>query len=247
MLQVGEIDMDKKLKKEASVPVQSRVSLMCLAEMDSYWTRNGHHIRTMSQLVSWSVELAAEVLKANGMMPRVFESVAEANNYMKMRGLYQGSLAGNKQIRKIARAVKFESMRDEGVNPAMYDKRSHDELHNRISDAPHFDGIVSTGKHSDLIDKAFEKLAQVKEEERKEQIKKDIERARASGFIVDENKVRNTTQPKKPPEERKVLKEGASESELDEYDRQREARANEQLKALNEIDELPFVGEKKDE
>jgi hypothetical protein len=110
--------MKSEIKQEASVPIASRINVVSLAELDMYWMSEGRHIRTMSQLVAWSVELLCEVLRANEKLPKGIDSVAEAHKYMLERGMYQPSLK-DRGFKKIGTAIKFENMREEGEDPSV--------------------------------------------------------------------------------------------------------------------------------
>lgn len=98
--------ISRGVKQESSVPVQSRVSVMTLAELDNYWNSEGYEIRSMSQLVSWSLDLLCEILDSNKLLTRV-ESIGEAHSYLKKKGLYQRSLE-KRSFKKITKDIKYE-------------------------------------------------------------------------------------------------------------------------------------------
>lgn len=100
---------------ESSVPLSSRVDMKVLAELDKYWMSQGYTIRTMSQLVSWSLGLLCQVLESNEKVSAV-ESVREANEWLVGRNLYQATTR-KRGFMKIGSALRFESMREEGVDP----------------------------------------------------------------------------------------------------------------------------------
>ena len=52
-------------KQETSIPVQSRTSIISLAELAKYWETTEYDIRSMSQLISWSLDLLRDILKSN--------------------------------------------------------------------------------------------------------------------------------------------------------------------------------------
>lgn len=116
---------DKKV--EASIPVQSRVDIRVLAEMVSWWEEEeGRYVKSMSQLVSWTVELCSQVLKANGVMPRIVETIYEADEFLQKRGLYQpGMKKRGKQ--KLVRGRQLENLRLEGVDPSIGGVEGHNE------------------------------------------------------------------------------------------------------------------------
>lgn len=176
----------KEIRKESSIPLQARVSLLDLATLDSYWLMSGHEIRSMSQLVSWSCGLLVEVLRTNGALERDFESVKEANNYMRVRGLYQRSLIKRGQFSKLGKALKFEALRDEGVDPETHDPIEFKEVHNHPMHKQ-FEGevVAEKGEYRDDIEEAFKRLEEEKGRERKESIEKEVENAKKSGLVSE--------------------------------------------------------------
>ncbi len=119
-------------KQEASISVQGRVSIVELAELGKYWESNGYDIRTISQLIGWSIDLLYEVLKGNGKVSEVKGTVAEAYNYLVSKGLWQRSMEKRNKA-KVATAIRFEGIREEGYEPEIVDPRSFGILHNNRS------------------------------------------------------------------------------------------------------------------
>jgi hypothetical protein len=148
--------MEKEVRQEASVPVQTRVSVVSLAELDMYWLREGSMIRSMSQLVAWSLDLLCEVLRANNRMVKDIESVSEAHRYLSNRELYQPSLRDRGRY-KMSAALKFENLRYEGDDPARIGEKkrrvySDYNIVHRKNSVQMFEGRVD----SDLVSKATE-------------------------------------------------------------------------------------------
>ena len=88
---------DRKITKtESSMPVQSRISLITLANLDKFWMSKGKTIRNMSMLVNWSVDLLSEVLDANGELDNIeggrISRLLEAYRYLEARMLIQPSM-----------------------------------------------------------------------------------------------------------------------------------------------------------
>ena len=107
--------MDKATKQESSIPVQSRVSIVTLAALSNYWESEDRDIRTVSQLVSWSLYLLSEILTTNGMLGQE-PSVEEARNYMLKKGLYQRGM-DTRGYQKLNNAIKFQRIREDGSSP----------------------------------------------------------------------------------------------------------------------------------
>lgn len=226
--------MDKEVKQESSIPVQARVSLITLAELVNYWEKEGYVIRTMSQEIAWSLDLLAQILRNNGVLPVTIESVADAHKHMEIRGLYQRSLK-DRSFKKIGAAIRFENFREQGVNPKYETPTDYNILHNKGSIEP------SPFVNSNLTDEEMRAIAWKKMQEnrlaqqrriyeesqkRKEAIAKDVEGMKARGMVADE-----------PPNET-VVKEGMSEEDF--YNRQSE-REEEEIKKLNAPIDMEFL------
>jgi len=119
--------IDKEIKQESSVPAQGRFSIVELAELLLYWDSIGYHVSSMSQLLSWSISLLTEILIANNKLPHLIESVAEANNILDSANLYQRSLR-KKIDKKIATAIAFENLREEGYDPKYHGRLSQSQI-----------------------------------------------------------------------------------------------------------------------
>lgn len=148
--------MDKVAKQEASIPVQARINICCLADVGNYWEVEGYHMKSMSQLVAWSVELLSSILKNNGKTP-MNTSVIDAHNWLRERGLYQASMK-NRAFTKIGTAIRFEGMRGEGIRPendSDGSAKSYNILHNKDSVNP-FMGQVVNKKANAAIEKYHE-------------------------------------------------------------------------------------------
>ena len=119
-----------KVLGESSVPVQSRVSVISLAELDMYWIEEGYNIKTMSQLISNSLGLLCEVLRANSILPKSIDSVVEANRHLEIRGLHQKGMK-SRGFKKLGAAITFESLREQGIDPEQYASRQFNRLHRK--------------------------------------------------------------------------------------------------------------------
>uniref|UniRef100_A0A6M3IIM5 Uncharacterized protein n=1 Tax=viral metagenome TaxID=1070528 RepID=A0A6M3IIM5_9ZZZZ len=120
----------EEIKVEASLPVQSRVDTKVLASLLRYWEGEGHYIKTMSQLLSWSMDLLFEILSQNNRLNTIYGSFAEADDYLIDRGLYQPGI-GKKGRRKASSARRFESMRIRGIDPKSTDPSAFNAVHNK--------------------------------------------------------------------------------------------------------------------
>jgi hypothetical protein len=117
-------------KVEGSIPVQARVNIRCLANLNQYWMSEGYRIKTMSQLIGHSIELLCEVLEVNGKIREKIDSIADAHNYLCERDLYQQSMK-NRSIRKIGVGIAFENMREEGADPKFHATEQYNRIHRK--------------------------------------------------------------------------------------------------------------------
>lgn len=177
--------LGRETKQESSVPVQSRVSLVTLAELNMYWESSGHEIRSMSQLLAWSIDLLCEVLRANEKLPVSIEKVAEAHRYLKDKGIYQKSLE-KRSFKKIGTAIRFDSMREEGFDPKQYVPLQHKMVHKEGSVEVFDSSRVSTGKYMDDLIEAERRAKEIEGEEFEEKKTEALESIKKAGYVKDE-------------------------------------------------------------
>lgn len=205
-----------EVRQEASMPVQSRVSVIDLAELDEYWDSGGYRIKTISQLISWSLELLCNILRANGKLPREINTVVEANKVLEARMLRQAGMR-HKAFMKNAAAVRFESMREEGNDPRREIADQYKVLHNAGS----VQGMPEEMKagYVSPYEADWMKAKQAKQMEEYERRKKEREEAISNTNIVH-------------------LKEGMSSTELD---MRNEERDREIIKKENAPLDMEFL------
>lgn len=143
--------MNEDVRVESSVPVQSRISVVTLGELAKWWAREGRGHRTMSRLVSASCELLVEILKSNGKIDGEL-TVVTANKLLVNLGLHQESLR-SRGMKKLSTAVRFEGLREEGIDVRDADRRSYNILHNSHSS---MEGRVDVVSVNDVLRRATE-------------------------------------------------------------------------------------------
>lgn len=135
--------MNKETMQESSIPAQCRVSIVTLASLAKYWKQNGYNIMTVSQLMSWSLYLLVEILESNNQIDKE-PSIREAREYMMNEGLYQKSM-GDKGYKKLNAAIRFQGLREEGINPANSYVREDRNISHMLHRAPNrFNGKPSS-------------------------------------------------------------------------------------------------------
>jgi hypothetical protein len=122
------------IKQERSVGISARCDLVTLAELTIYWTDQGYNIKSVSQLVSWSLNLLKDALEQNEKITPSMD-FAKAYQFMQNKNLVQQSYS-KRDKKKIASAIRFEGMREEGNDPRYEDPTSYNMLHNRKSVEP---------------------------------------------------------------------------------------------------------------
>jgi hypothetical protein len=236
--------MNKEQKQEASIPVQSRVNIVDLANLVMYWESKGYSMRSMSQLVAWSISLTYEGLKASGEITEPIDKVSDAHRLLAAKQLYQGSLR-DRAFKKLGTAMRFESLREEGVDPTMYVSQQYNMVHNRNSVEP---VIFNRGEPTqEELNREAERLwteaklkkqrAEYEENQRKKdaKIKADaMKAARDSGAIVDSDSDKEWIDDKAP---RKLTMEEIEKKEAEVLKRDEET-----YKQLNDLDaQLEFM------
>jgi hypothetical protein len=138
-------ELIRERKRESSIPAQARIDIRVLAALDEYWMVKGVNIRTMSQLISWSLDLLFEVMSNNDELVTVFDTVGAAHEHLNRRGLYQSSMMG-KGSKKVMHAIMFDNLRMEGVDPSIRVKNQYSMIHNKHSVEP--SGMAESGYSS---------------------------------------------------------------------------------------------------
>ena len=173
------LSVDGEKRVEASIPVMSRVDIRVLAEMVMYWDSIGENIRSMSQLVNWSMSLCSQILSTNNILPKSIDSMLEANMFLTDRGLYQASMR-KRGAGKIVRGRQLENLRIEGIDPKFRGKEGNREYklaHNKhtIDPAPSVSNGTRRNKTAEEIaldhkawDDAQVKIAELEAKEKKE-------------------------------------------------------------------------------
>lgn len=208
--------MDEKSRKESSISCQSRVSVVDLARLDWWWTKQGHHMRSMSQLINWSLmHMVDELVRQGHLGDDAIPTIASAHKYLNMRGLYQRSHLKRSGSR-LAMAIKFESMRAAGLDTEREHPRAHRQIHNTHSIPSH-----SGPDHYEVIpQEEWDRIKKQNESDRLNDFessrKQTLANAEESGIIVDHYSGPHKRIPGKG------IRVGTRGEELDKYDKARE-------------------------
>lgn len=238
----------EEIRREAVVPVQSRIDIRTLAEVCQYFADGGAEVSTASQLVSWSLEVLVETLKRNGRVRNEKPSIEAAYQYLESNGLMQKRM----KRKKLTMVRGFEELRMEGEDPRVYTTGSYKSLHNNPNWTGKMPQMKNTNeevnkplKHGNSIDEAFRRA----EEEDKKQREEDIEKFKAN-CNMDEN---GNFTPKGEPygniteEDMKDYKERERKRERDEELNKKDRRLKRrEEKLLNRQDDLNEKEENKD-
>lgn len=177
--------MNLETRIESSVPVQSRISLVDLANLVKFWNGQGFEIRTMSQLVAWSVGLLSIRLNQSGLMPEKISDVAEAHRLLIDRGLYQRSLE-KRTYSKVATAMGFDELRQMGIDPLSEAPGKYKVMHNHPrSSQLNMSEVPSQEEVDRMARLEIQRLKHEKLQEAKEKAR-SLQAARDSGVVVDD-------------------------------------------------------------
>ena len=242
-------------KVEASIPVQSRVDVRKLAEMVLYFEGIGVRVKSMSMLLSYSVEVANKVLSNNGLLPEYVDTVSEANRCLEVRDLYQPGMKGRSK-KKLEAAMRFENLRVEDIEPKERVPREYNTLHNKQSVEPFSSNEVAYvgGENSrpvptaDVIEeearvkaKIAERLAKLDEHKPFVRVDKD----NSPVFDAKTNKYVEQGEMKVIEEERrKEVSEGKQDEVVDKdakYKPKTEEEVDEEIKKIAESDEALYA------
>ena len=116
---------DEKIRREASVPISTRIDVRSVAMICAYFNDNNISVRTVSQLISWSVEMLVGILRDNGKIGTDKPKIEEAFEF-----LYKNDLLQMGMKRKLQRALSYESLRLDGNDPAEYAPADYKGIHN---------------------------------------------------------------------------------------------------------------------
>jgi len=100
-------------KGESSMPVQSRIDLVVLAELSEYWRDSGYVIDNMSRLVSWSLTAFHSLLKNNKKINVDVKTLEDAYYVLSTKGLIQKSMQ-KRMEKKLMTARGLENIRLDG-------------------------------------------------------------------------------------------------------------------------------------
>jgi len=206
-----------EVKQERSIPVASRVDMVDLANLALMWESRGYTIRSMSQLVSWSISLLVDELSKADIFKEKIETLADANKVLAYRGLYQRSMKSRSE-KKIGIALGFEALRAEGRDPKEYAEGAYKTMHPDNQVKTHrtpFGDVVTAQTVAQLFEEA--KLKKQQEEAEK---RKAIRDAKEAGTVVHEGM---------SPEEFEAQRQAVDKQQMKELD-EAEKSVREQLR-----------------
>lgn len=184
--------MNEDIRREGSVPVQSRVDIRTLAELSQYFAEGGIRVSTVSQLVSWSLEVLIETLRRNEKVGEQKPTIEAAYQYLDSERLMQRGM----RSKKLLKARGWEVLRMEGEDPRVVAAGDYKSIHNN----PNWTGEMSKLKiesdsvrcrwtdeqWNEMIRKGEDEETEGKRKRGREEVERHVELARKEGRI-DEN------------------------------------------------------------
>jgi hypothetical protein len=252
-VEVIKMNTEHDVKVEGSLPVQARVNIVSLANLDLYWASEGYQIRTVSQLIGFNIELLVEILKANGKLDQQVSTISNAHKYLISRGLYQKSMH-DRGHKKLGMAIAFEGMRAEGMRPESYAPGIYNRLH-RGADHSGEPSTVQpfTGKVSNpILDRATEIYNNLKDEDVTPFISQEfamrdkVERVDSGVVVKNEDAAEYVRVARADIDEPPVLKEkGNSKEQVQARIRYADEQSKRDLEALNNFDPMEAMSRAK--
>ena len=173
-------------KTEASMPVQSRIDLRTLAELEEYWRISGYAVDNMSRLVAWSLDTFVQLLKVNGKIENPVKTLEEAYGRLMERGLIQRSMY-KRMERKLVSARALENLRMDGWEVDR-DGEFYQSLHKRNQVQSYPGGGVSDEEYKRVTGMTREEARKSLTGRDSKSIDEQIERQKAN-MIFDERGV----------------------------------------------------------
>jgi len=124
-------DVESERRVESSAPVSARVDVRTLAMLAVYWDGRTQ-ISSMSQLISWSLEVLVDALRNNSLLLREIDDISSAYEMLGDRGLMQRRMSLESSV-KMRMARGFENMRFNGADPADEAPMAFKTMHNSHS------------------------------------------------------------------------------------------------------------------
>lgn len=122
--------MNSEQREEGKIPVQGRVNVVDLAELVTFFEDEGVIIKSVSQLLGDGIALLVDILHRNEKISTDVTKIVDAHKMLRQRGLYQSAM-GRRAFQKVGTAIRFESMREEGINPKEYVPEQYKMLHRK--------------------------------------------------------------------------------------------------------------------
>ena len=230
-----------EIRREASIPVSSRIDIRTLAEIAHYFHESGIDIRSASQLISWGLEMLVKTLRINDKLPQERPTVNNSYIYLDERRLMQKRMKGAKAYT----AMGFENLRFESESPAGYAPNKYKALHNN----PNWTGdgeIPDVTVNAEAQRKAIEFLENYEKEQDVLRLKESQKNLKSQmetmPFTIDSNGTKvyqSTGECKNNPDEkdhaRMIERETKNKKEAEEK-KERKKREKDRKKALEQLE-----------
>ena len=181
--------MNEEERKESSIPVSARISVLDLARLDWLWLKSNVNITSISQLVNWSLmEFADQAVKSGAISDCGIETIRDAHNYLKSRGIYQKRQL-DRSKKRLGMALAFETLREGGHNPKLEHPRAYNMMHSKHSIKSRPGADITTHMSKDEV---WELVARARKQAREEVVqsyeesrRKTLEDAEKAGVLVE--------------------------------------------------------------
>ena len=180
----------KEVKIERTLPVNARINIVSLVNINKYFKSIGYKARSMSQLVNWAIEALEEVVISKVGTKDMVDSLSDALKELKINGLMQRTTETRGRA-KISFGLAAENLRAKKNDPQMVMQRRYKEIHGKNRNYEEIDHQL-TSNQSPTLEEVRKKIDEVRK--RKEEIKKLKEKTLKNALeqgLVTENIVKD--------------------------------------------------------
>jgi len=167
----------REIKIERTLPVNARVNVVSLVNVNRYFKSIGYRARSMSQLVNWAVEALEEVVIDKVGNKGMVDSLSKALAELRAEGLMQRTTETRGRA-KMSYGLTAENLRVGKRDPQMVMKKRYKEVHGKNEGYEEIDHQLASGQLLATPEEVRHRINEVRR--KKEEVKKLKEQAIAA-------------------------------------------------------------------
>jgi len=180
----------REIKIERTLPVNARVNVVSLVNVNRYFKSIGYRAKSMSQLVNWAVEALEEVVIDKVGNKGMVDSLSEALAELRAEGLMQRTTETRGRA-KMSYGLTAENLRAGKRDPQMVMKKRYKEVHGKNEGYEEIDHQLASGQLLATPEEVRHRINEVRR--KKEEVKKlkeqAIAAAKSQGLIAETDDV----------------------------------------------------------